>query len=147
MPRRCLSKRNAGFTLVELLVVIAIITVLAGTTLLVINPTQMQRKAREAVLKAKTGQLCLALNACGSVHDDATLCDESTSPANPFANVGATVPTEPLTALYDITNTGVATGTVRVSGSLTTGSTTCVYDCTFNFGTGAIQDLTGVGCL
>ena len=39
---------NKGFTLIELLIVIGIISILAAVTLLVLNPAQMLRKARDS---------------------------------------------------------------------------------------------------
>ncbi len=42
------SSQNQSFTLLEILIVIAIIAILAGTTLVVINPAQLLKKARDS---------------------------------------------------------------------------------------------------
>ena len=90
MPSDC-TRKNSGFTLVELLVVISLVSILASALFVVINPAQLQRKSREAVLKAKTSQLCTALNNCGAVKTASTDCDD-------FTKLGVTNPTgDPLT--------------------------------------------------
>jgi len=114
---------------------------------MVINPAQMQRKAKEAVLNAKTSQICLALNACGAAKDAATSCDT-------YADLGVTDPSgDPLTSTYVLTSNPsptTTTSTVTITGSLTTGSATCFYNCSFNFNDGTLgkfQKGTGADCL
>ena len=143
MNKHCSPERSlrfsSGFTLVELLVVISIISILAGTMFVVINPVQLQRKSREAVLKAKTSQLCLALNSCGAAKDDARICDNSGG-ADPFSDLGVVNPAgNPATATYTITGpVAAATATVQIVGSLTTAGSTCQYRCSINFNDGSI---------
>ena len=144
MNKLCSLKRNSGFTLVELLVVISIISILAGTVFIVINPATQQRKAKEAVLKAKTSQLCLALNACGATKDSALLCDTE-------AEIG--VPTlttllDPPGASYTITPANNANDAITINGYYPTGSITCQYYCDFQFLDGKSTPLTkGAACL
>ena len=53
-----LHKRNLqALTLVEILVVLGIITILAGLTLLIINPEKQRTRARDAVLQNSIGSL------------------------------------------------------------------------------------------
>lgn len=109
---------------------------------MMINPATQQRKAKEVVLKAKTGQLCLALNACGAAKDSALLCDS-------YADLGVTDPTgEPVNATYSVSSATSSTDTVTISGAFPTGATSCTYMCSFNFDTGDIVKLTqGGSCL
>jgi len=146
MIKNCSTKRNFGFTLIELLVVISIISILAGAVLLVINPTLMQRKAKETVLKAKTSQLCLALNACGAARDNASLCDTEIELGVPSL---ATL-LDPPTATYTLVPSPATSpnDTIAITGNYITGGTTCIYDCNFNFSDGSIKTLTkGANCL
>ena len=110
--------------------VISVISILAGALFVIINPVQQQRKAKEAVLKAKTSQLCLALNGCGVIKDNAVLC-------NTYAELGATDPTgDPLTATYILVsnpNPTVATSNVTITGTYGV----CIYECNFNFSDGS----------
>jgi len=134
MPSDC-TRKNSGFTLVELLVVISIISILAGALFMVINPTQLQRKSREAVLKAKTSQLCTALNNCGAVKTASADCDD-------FTKLGVTDPTgDPLNSSYSITTVDPIT----ITGTLGAGA--CSFTCSFNFSDGSVGKLTGSGCL
>lgn len=98
---------------------------------MVINPATQQKKAREAVLKSKTSQLCLALNACGAAEDDATKCDT-------FSKIGATDPTgDPVGAAYIITsspNPTTAISNITITGTFGA----CIYECNYNFNDGAI---------
>lgn len=56
-------KRNLGFTLIELLIVITIIGILTGILLLVINPVQTQRKAKDGIIISHVGKLGQAIEA------------------------------------------------------------------------------------
>jgi len=133
MPTVDFTRKNSGFTLVELLVVISIISILAGALFMVINPAQLQKKSREAVLKAKTSQLCTALNNCGAVKTASTDCDS-------YAEMGVADPTgDPLNSSYSITTTDPIT----ITGILDT----CSFTCSFTFSDGSVGKLTGYGCL
>lgn len=150
MIKNCSTKRNLGFTLVELLVVISIISILAGALFMVINPVEVQRKAKEAVLKVKTSQLCLALNACGSAKDDARLCDawNSVTGSRDWAELGTSDPTgDPPTSTYTLLPApAAADSTLTVTGTYGT----CIYECNFNFSDGSSLKLgvkAGATCL
>jgi prepilin-type N-terminal cleavage/methylation domain-containing protein len=56
--------KQSGFTLIELLIVIVILGIIAGTTMVVINPAAQRDKAHETVLWANVDKLYLAQNAC-----------------------------------------------------------------------------------
>lgn len=137
MKTNC-SKGNSGFTLVELLVVIAIISILAGATFMIINPTQLQRKGRESVLKANTAKLCAALYACASVKSGETDC-------NSFDKLGVVVPTDPPPpAGYLVVSAGVDpqhTYTISISGRIDN-SWSCYYLCRYESINGTISNLT-----
>jgi prepilin-type N-terminal cleavage/methylation domain-containing protein len=108
-----------GFTLIELLIVIVIIGILAGVIIAVINPAQMQLKARQAVLRANTEKGCLALNACGATTSVAADC-------NSIAKVGIVDPGgTPTGATYALT----AVDPIAFTGTLGT----CNYTCSYNF--------------
>jgi hypothetical protein len=95
---------------------------------MIINPTQMQKKGREAVLKAKMSQLCLALNICGAAKDDARLCDT-------LAEAGTSDPSgDPATATYTWlpSPAPLATSTITLTGTYGT----CIYECNYNFNDG-----------
>ncbi|MBU0650019.1 type II secretion system GspH family protein [Patescibacteria group bacterium] len=141
MKPNCSSK-NSGFTLVELLVVMAVIVILASALFMVINPVQVQRKSKEAVLKARVSQLCSALSACGATKSDARQCDT-------YLELGAANPTgEPLNAVYVFPVVVDPAATVTISGSYPSGATNCTYSCTLNFGTGVAVPLSQTGaCL
>jgi prepilin-type N-terminal cleavage/methylation domain-containing protein len=143
-----LTNNKQGFTLVELLVVIAIITILAGAVFMIINPVQLNRKASETHMKGKTSQLCEALFACGSRYDSALNCGGGTT-VDPFEQIGVVEPREPQGAAYSITpSNGLPSAEVTIFGTLTTGSNTCIYDCSLNFETGNIRNLTkGANCI
>ncbi len=145
MPSDC-TRKNSGFTLVELLVVIAIISILAGALFMVINPAQLQRKSREAVLKAKTSQICTALGACGAVKTGATDCYGTSS--TDFSKLNIPNPSgDPVGSSYRLTCSAspCAPGsTLVVNGVLDT----CRYTCSFNFSDGSVGNLTTTGtCL
>lgn len=124
---------SKGFTLVELLVVIAIILILATAVLMIFNPAKLQKKSREAVLKANMSKLCSALFSCASVKSSASSCSGS------FSAIGAATPNDPLGASYkgpvlSIESKGEV---VYIIGNLGT----CEYICGFNFTTGEIINL------
>jgi prepilin-type N-terminal cleavage/methylation domain-containing protein len=135
MTTNCSTRRNAGFTLVELLVVISIIGILAGALFMIINPVEMQRKGKEAVLNAKTSQLCLALDSCAAAKDIISSCDS-------ISKLGAADPAgDPPTSTYTVSSDGT---TVTVTGTLSS----CSYTCNANFSTGDIGKFTkGANCL
>jgi prepilin-type N-terminal cleavage/methylation domain-containing protein len=150
-------RSTQGFTLVELLVVISIISILAGALFMVINPAKMQTKAKEAVLRAKTAQICSGLYACSAAKDDATLCDAWISGVGrDWTELGITLNPDgdPPTSIYvtTATNPNVTgpTSTVHVTGSLTTGGVLCSYTCSFDFSNGNVEKLVesvGSSCL
>ena len=85
MIRLVTRERNTlGFTLIELLIVIVIIGILAGVVISIINPAQVQRKAREATMRANVDKYCTALYACASTRLDPL------NDCNSFAEIGAT---------------------------------------------------------
>jgi len=147
MMRFNITKSTSGFTLIELLVVIAMISILAGALFMIINPAQLQRKAKEAVLKAKTSQLCSAMNNCFSLRNDATMCYIS-------GQLGIYVPKgDPPGASYTRTAEPwpvVAASTITITGMLPTGADTCSYTCSFDFGDGSLEkfrEAAGSNCL
>lgn len=142
MKTNC-SNKNSGFTLVELLVVIAIIGILASALYLTLNPAQLQRKAKEASLKATMTKVCTALFACAAAKKDATSCDS-------YEEIGiSTAPTEPLGAVYNLQVNPFNATIVGFFGHYTSSaSITCQYDCGFDFATGPITSLNQTGsCL
>lgn len=113
---------DKAFTLVELLIVVALISVLSSITFLIINPSNLIKKSREAVLKSNMSKLCSALFSCATYKGNAAEC------AGSFNSIGVTQPTEPAGASYNpprITSGGV----VEIVGSLDS----CVYRCGFDF--------------
>jgi len=114
-------KRNSasGFTLIELLIVIVIIGILAGVIIAVINPAQLQLKAKQAVLRANVEKGCLALNACGSTSTVAADCNSTTKVGLNAINGTPAGSTYALTAADPITYTGTLD--------------TCNYTCSYNF--------------
>lgn len=126
--------------------VIAIISILAGALFMVINPAQLQRKSREAVLKAKTSQICVALNACGAVKSSALDC-YGVSTVD-FTKLNITNPSgDPVGATYTLScsdATCASDSTLTVNGQLGT----CIFSCFFDFSDGDVGNLTMVGtCL
>jgi len=69
-----------GFTLIELLVVISIIGILSGVTMLIINPTRIQNRSKNAAIKSTLSKLSYATNgaraALGSVPSNTTILSE-----------------------------------------------------------------------
>lgn len=57
------SNPEKGFTLIELLIVVVIVAVLAAVVLVLINPIELQRSARDAVRMADLEGLTKAINA------------------------------------------------------------------------------------
>lgn len=146
MMRTDRIKSTSGFTLIELLVVIAIISILAGALFMVINPAQLQTKSKEAVLKARTSQVCTALNACGAVRTSATDCYGTD--VTDFSKLNIASPAgDPVGSNYQLTcsDSPCASGsTLVVNGTLGT----CGYTCSFNFSDGSLGNLTMTGtCL
>lgn len=82
-----------GFTLVELLVVIAIIAILAAVVVLIINPLELTRRARDSARLSDLSALQQAINVAvqeatgsGTV---STLCKDSGAyPCNGSSNIG-----------------------------------------------------------
>lgn len=134
---------NSGFTLVELLVVIAIVSILAGALFMMINPAQMQRKAKEAVVRASTAKLCTALFACAAIKSSSTDCD-----ANDYSEIGVLAPTDPPPpdgAYMLYTNYPFVPDVTIVGAYIPSG---CRYTCSFNFSTGVATNLYSNGkCL
>lgn len=142
-----LTRKNSGFTLVELLVVISIISILAGALFMVINPAQLQKKSREAVLKARTSQICVALNTCAAVKSSATDCYVE-GDVRDFSKLNTTNPSgDPVDSTYELTCSDdpcASDSTLTVNGRLYT----CSYSCSFDFSDGDVIGLTKGGtCL
>lgn len=140
------TRKNAGFTLVELLVVISIISILAGALFMVINPAQLQRKSREAVLKAKVAQVCSALNSCAAVKASALDCYGENE--KDFSKLGIPNPSGDPTGSTFMMQCSAdpcwETSTIYVVGTLET----CTFLCSFDFGSGFVGSLQkGEKCL
>lgn len=120
--------KQAGFTLVELLVVIAIVAILAGATIMVINPVQQKAKANEVLMRSNLSKLCTAMVGCMALNGNASLCDTANK-------MGVSVPTgNPVGSSYTLS---VATDRIYWSGYQTgNGSVNCRYVCIYYF-TGA----------
>src|SRR3989338_328364 len=56
------SKRIKGFTLIEFIIVVAIIGVLAGITIIALNPTQQFSKANNTTREANVSAILNAIN-------------------------------------------------------------------------------------
>jgi prepilin-type N-terminal cleavage/methylation domain-containing protein len=121
MKRITKNTASKAFTLIELLIVIVIIGILAGAVIAVINPAQMQRKAREAVMRTNVEKGCLALNACGSTSDAIAGCDTPAELGLTLASI-----TAPTGAEYTLPVTAT---TVKFVGTMGT----CTYTCTYDF--------------
>jgi len=146
MMRFNITKSTSGFTLIELLVVIAMISILAGALFMVINPAQLQRKSREAVLKARTSQVCTALGACGAVKTGATDCYATST--TDFSKLNIPNPSgDPVGSSYQLTCSAspcLSGSMLVVNGTLGT----CGYTCYFNFSDGSVGNLATTGtCL
>lgn len=133
-----MKKRNlAGFTLIELLLVIVILGILITIALNVINPARIQRRAREAVMRAQTSKMCAALLSCASTNSTGTKdpCNDANELGINFSSVGTPANTRavnrdvnntPPYASYYIQDNGVAQGwgtiygpeTIRITGAL-----------------------------
>lgn len=57
-----LYNTKKGFTLIELLVVIALVGIMAAVAILVINPTALQNKAKDGVIKSQLDKIGLAVS-------------------------------------------------------------------------------------
>lgn len=60
--KRINSKAPVGFTLVELLVVIAIVAILAAVVMLIVNPIEVTKRARDATRLADIANVQQAIN-------------------------------------------------------------------------------------
>ncbi len=112
---------------------VSIISILVGALFMVVNPAQLQRKSKEAVLKARTSQLCTALNNCAAVRKDSSECDS-------FADLGVKDPSGDPEGAYYKMDSGE---TVMILGTLDP----CVFRCDFNFSDGSAGGLTASDCL
>jgi len=63
------TKFQKGFTLVELLVVVALVAILAAIAIMVINPTQLQNRAKDGTLKATLNKIGLAASGIAATSD------------------------------------------------------------------------------
>lgn len=70
-----LTSFRKGFTLIELLLVIVILGILIVIALSVINPVKLQRRAREATMKAQLSKMCTELQVCASVGGNHDKCN------------------------------------------------------------------------
>lgn len=61
-PNKLIKSHETGFTLIELLIVIVIIGILAAVMLVVINPTRIQNRAKNATIKSTLNKLGFALS-------------------------------------------------------------------------------------
>ncbi|MFC1621968.1 prepilin-type N-terminal cleavage/methylation domain-containing protein [Patescibacteria group bacterium] len=139
---------DGGFTLIELLIVIVIIGILAGVVISVMNPAEQQRKAREAVVRANTDKLCLAMHACAATTTTPEVgCVAFIVGANTVDTIGATAPDDtPIGSTYAI-DYGPATTTITVTGSDSAG---CDFNCTYNTSDGtatAVAPVVPADCL
>jgi len=131
------NKNQKGFTLIELLIVIVIIGILAGVSLSVINPAKQQRKANEAVLKANTDKLCMAMYACVSATTDPR------NNCNSVAESGAiNVDGKPAGAAYYIwSDATYLYGRGILAANSGSDGRQCYYRCDYNHTTGVTTSL------
>lgn len=73
-------KRTKGFTLVELLLVIGLLGIFAGVTLLVIDPTKMRKKTRDAAKESTLIKLATAIQGYYAIEKAYPSVDSTTSP-------------------------------------------------------------------
>ena len=121
-----------GFTLIELLLVIVILGILVVIALSVINPVRLQRRAREAAMKSQASKVCAALFACAAASQTLAEC-------NTLALLGVSNVTNgtPLNSTYVLSAADPVTFTATMAGGGGKTATSCIYTCTYNFGTGA----------
>src|SRR3989339_2267431 len=107
------NRTKKGFTLIELLIVIVLIGILAGIVLTVLDPAQLQRRARETVLRTNVEKVLLALNSCASTTEDATNCNNFDKIGISGGTAAPSVANQPDTStLYCLKNTAAADCTV-----------------------------------
>jgi prepilin-type N-terminal cleavage/methylation domain-containing protein len=63
MPKKQINDQKTGFTLIELLVVITVIGILAGVVVVILNPRQKQRMAKDGNVFATLNKVILSTNA------------------------------------------------------------------------------------
>ncbi|MBU1031750.1 prepilin-type N-terminal cleavage/methylation domain-containing protein [Patescibacteria group bacterium] len=89
-----MKKSAHGFTLVELLVVIAIIAILAAVVVLIINPLELTRRARDAARLTDLSNLQQAINVAvqeATASTAAVLCSGEVTPCTGLSNTGTRV--------------------------------------------------------
>ncbi|MBI1974731.1 MAG: prepilin-type N-terminal cleavage/methylation domain-containing protein [Parcubacteria group bacterium] len=91
---RTIQQRQKGFTLLELLIVVAILAILSGVTIIVLNPSEMLRRARDAQrvsdLKTIAGAMGIWITGTSSPtlsDDDALWCKDQPDPDAIFSHM------------------------------------------------------------
>lgn len=75
------TKRVKGFTLIELLIVIAILALLATATLIMINPQELSKRARDSARLAEISYFQTILNSkVAEASEDGVLCNYDPNP-------------------------------------------------------------------
>ena len=156
---RDFKNHKKGFTLIELLLVVVIIGILAGIVIAIINPARMQRRSKEAVLRANLDKICVALFNCGTLTGDPSSCDTfvggEVDADVTVLNSNGTVSSPAANAVppYAFYSLGLSGSTVTATATLPSSASTggsgaksataaCSFSCSYNFTTGASTAVT-----
>lgn len=127
-----MQKSSKGFTLLELLIVIAILAILSAVTVIVLNPAELLKKARDsqrlsdiATIKTAIGFWIINTSTANLSDSDTADCVDEANPDVIFTHRTGVSHTDTLTWSMDVNTTQVTDGTGWIEinlGSLTGGS-------------------------